>query len=90
MNSRTMDPFWRLYAALPTDVQSAADRAFALFTANPSHPGLRFKEVNKRRKIWSARINDDYRALGFRDGAQMTWFWIGSHADYVHMLDSLR
>jgi hypothetical protein len=28
------------------------------------------------------RITIDYRALGIRDGDEIMWFWIGSHADY--------
>jgi hypothetical protein len=27
-----------------------------------------------------------YRALGTVEGDDIVWFWIGSHADYHHML----
>ncbi|HEX6799517.1 MAG TPA: hypothetical protein VF116_17555 [Ktedonobacterales bacterium] len=90
MNSRTIEPFWKLYAALPRDIQRLAGKAFVLFEADPGHPSLQFKVVNERRRIWSARITDDYRVLGFRDGADMTWFFIGSHADYDQILRRFR
>jgi hypothetical protein len=51
MRSRTIQPFWRLYHALPDEVQDQADKAFDLFEQNPFHPSLRFKQVNKRRKV---------------------------------------
>ncbi len=36
--------------------------------------------------IYSVRISRGYRALGLRDGDLVTWFWIGSHADYDKLL----
>ena len=31
-----------------------------------------------------------YRAVGVIDGEAITWFWIGSHADYDNLLKRLR
>jgi hypothetical protein len=31
----------------------------------------------------------DYRALGVREGDEIIWFWIGSHADYDRLLSRL-
>jgi hypothetical protein len=90
MHSQTIPPFWKLYEKLPLEIQHLADRAFAQFESDPFHPSLRFKEVNAKRKVWSARINDDYRALGFRRDAGMIWFWIGDHREYDTMLSRLR
>jgi hypothetical protein len=28
-----------------------------------------------------------YRALAVEDGGDLVWFWIGSHADYIAMID---
>jgi hypothetical protein len=28
--------------------------------------------------------------LGILDGEEITWFWIGSHADYDNLLNRLR
>jgi hypothetical protein len=55
----------RLLLALPLGVRVAAYRAYAQFRRDPTHPGLNFKLVNQREQMWSARINDQYRALGY-------------------------
>ena len=48
-----------------------------------------FRRVHPTRPIYSARISNSYRALGVRDGDEVIWFWIGSHADYDHLLSRL-
>jgi hypothetical protein len=40
MHSRTTRQFWRLFYALPPDVQRDAQRAYRCFQSNPAHPGL--------------------------------------------------
>jgi hypothetical protein len=51
-----------------------------------AHRSLQFKCVNEPDAVWSVRIGLRWRALGYRervDGADtVTWFWIGSHAEY--------
>jgi hypothetical protein len=54
--------------------------------ARPNAPGVNFKLVNQREQMWSARINDQYRALGIRDGSDITWFWIGEHDEYERII----
>jgi len=44
---------------------------------------LRFKKVGN---YWSARVNDDFRAVGILDGDTVIWFFIGSHSDYEKFL----
>ena len=36
--------------------------------------------------FWSVRVSYSYRALAVRDGHVLTWFWIGTHADYDKLL----
>ncbi len=75
------DPKFRpLYVALPAKVRARADKAFELIKVDPKHPSLRFKCI--RDDLWSARIGLDYRALAIKDGEQIQWFWIGTHAGY--------
>ncbi|ULA64092.1 MAG: hypothetical protein LZF86_110793 [Nitrospira sp.] len=38
--------------------------------------------------LWSARVGDHYRVLGFDILDGITWFWIGTHADYDRMIAS--
>jgi len=71
---------------LPAEVRRQARAAYRLFQQDPNHPGLRFKRVNLSEPIYSVRIGRDWRALGMRDGNEIVWFWIGSHADYDKLI----
>jgi hypothetical protein len=71
--------FWRCYRSLPTQIQNVAERAFALLKANPKHPSLHLKKIDR---FWSARIGLHYRALGMDVTDGVLWFWIGTHAEY--------
>ncbi len=89
MNSRTSERFRLAFGRLPARVQTRARAAYRLFRLDPSHPSLRFKQVHPSRAIYSVRIGLAYRALGVRDGDEIIWFWIGSHADYDQLLREL-
>jgi hypothetical protein len=78
---KTTPKFWELHNALPEDVRSASAKAFDLLKANPHHPSLQFKKLSGT-KGWSARINDNFRAVAAESGQDFVWVWIGSHADY--------
>jgi plasmid maintenance system killer protein len=82
LNSFTRPSFWRAYEKLDPRVREAARRAFRLFQANPYHPSLRFKALGGYEQVWSARVNEQYRAVGERSGDQIVWVWIGSHNDF--------
>ena len=86
MTSHTTESFRRLFRELPPDVQKAAQKAYQLWLADPSHPSLRFKRVHPVEPIYSARAGLGWRAVGVRDGQTMIWYWIGSHADYDRLL----
>lgn len=89
MNSRTTRAFRKLLAAMPGHVRLQAREAYGLFQANPSHRGLRFKQVHTPPPTYSVRVGIGYRAVGVLDGGTVTWFWIGSHAAYDKLLDQL-
>jgi len=86
MNSRATPRFWAAYRELPQDIKERAREAYTLFRENPSHPSLKFKKVHNTEPVYSARVTRSYRALGLLQGDQVTWFWIGSHADYDRLL----
>ncbi len=90
MNSTTTERFWKCYAALPAEVRSQAKEAYALFVKDPYYPSLHFKRIHSTRPIFSVRISIDYRAVGIVEGNEITWFWIGLHAEYDHLLKRLR
>jgi mRNA-degrading endonuclease RelE of RelBE toxin-antitoxin system len=85
--AHTADPeFWRLYRALPKDIQDRADKAFLLLQQHPQHPSLRLKKAKGHDGLWSARIGLDYRVLATGETGGLHWFWIGSHAEYDRIL----
>ena len=82
MKSLARPSFWRAYAALDPRVQEAVRRAYRLFAQNPDHPSLRFKKLQGYENVWSVRINEQYRAVGERQGDTIEWAWIGSHNEF--------
>ena len=64
-------------------VRRLADRHFELLKNDPRHASLHLKRIGR---LWSVRLGIGYRALGTVEGDDIVWFWIGSHADYDHML----
>ncbi len=89
MNSFLTPQFLALYRTLPEEVRQQAREAYALFQQNAHHPSLRFRRVHPVRPIYSARVGLNYRAVGSVEGNDIFWFWIGSHADYDHLLRQL-
>ena len=85
MISRTRPSFWRAYAALDPRVKAAAHRAYQLFSKDPEHPSPRFKKLQGHDRVWSVRINEQYRAVGERDGDTIERAWIGSHNDFDNL-----
>lgn len=89
MKSRTTAEFRKCFAALPKQVQEQTRDAYRLFKENPNYPSLRFKKVHPELPIYSARISNNYRAVGQLDGDTAIWFWVGSHAEYDRLLSQL-
>lgn len=83
MKSRAIASFWHGYNRLPTVVQQLADKQYRLWLTNPHHPSIRFKKAGS---YWTARITDDYRAVGIMDEGTIIWFFIGTHSEYNRIL----
>ena len=75
--------FWQHYRNLPEAVRKLADKNFVLLKANPHHPSLHFKKIDR---LWSVRVGSHYRALGLDSHEAIVWFWIGSHAEYDKLI----
>jgi hypothetical protein len=60
-----------------------ADKNFELLKAGPQHPSLHFKVVGWFRSV---RVGLRYRALGIEVPDGITWFWIGTRAEYDRLL----
>lgn len=82
MTSRGTDHFWKLYAALPADIKSAARKAFARFRENQAHPSLHLERLRSDDRAWSVRVTLNYRAVALRNGDDWVWVWIGNHRDF--------
>ncbi len=89
MKSRTTAEFRKSFATLPKQVQEQTRDAYRQFKENPSYPSRRFKKVHPELPIYSARISNNYRAVGQLDGDTVIWFWVGSHAEYDRLLSQL-
>jgi mRNA-degrading endonuclease RelE of RelBE toxin-antitoxin system len=81
--------FRKAFSNLPSRIQKEAKESYKLFKMNPNHPNLYFKKIHPVRPIYSVRISLDYRAIGFLDGNEMIWFWIGSHSEYEKLISHL-
>lgn len=83
MNHFATSDFWYCYRQLPEDVQTLADKNFALLRQNPRHPSVRLKKIGA---FWSARVGLRYRALARDRSEGLVWFWIGHHRQYDQFL----
>jgi hypothetical protein len=89
VKSHVNERFRRGFAALPDRIKTRARQAYRQFMDSPSHPSLEFKPLPPHSDIWSVRITSQYRAVGQRSGDAITWFFIGSHAQYDALLARL-
>jgi len=53
--------------------------------ANPDHPSLRFKKLGGYDRVWSVRVNEQYRAIGERRGDTIVWAWVGTHNEFDNL-----
>lgn len=83
MNHYASPHFWYLLRHLPQAAQDLAHANYKLLVANPRHPSLQLKRVGR---YWSIRVGLHYRALGTDVDDGILWGWIGSHAEYDHII----
>lgn len=89
MNSVITLGFLEQLGQLPEPTRQQASRAYTLWRVDQHHPSLQFKRVSQRQPIYSVRVGLGHRALGLWEGDTITWFWIGSHAEYDTLLARL-
>jgi hypothetical protein len=83
VNHRATPRFWSCYRRLPDEVQRLADSCYELLRQDSRHTSLHFKKLGR---FWSVRVGLHHRALAVEDGADLIWFWIGTHAEYDRLL----
>jgi len=86
VNSQLTDDFLACFAKLPDAVKEHARKCYRLWRDNPAHPGLHFKRIHGQEGVYSVRVGLGWRALGLLEGNTISWFWIGSHAEYDTLL----
>jgi hypothetical protein len=84
--SQVTEDFWKSFSKLPEPIKAQARKSYRLWKANPSHPGLHFKRIHGHEALYSVRISKGWRVLGLLDNDVMTWFWVGTHADYEKLI----
>jgi hypothetical protein len=67
-------------------VQRLAVKSYHLWRSNPSHPSLSFRRLAGSKSLFTIRIGEHHRALGYLADDAVTWVWIGSHAEYDRMV----
>ena len=82
MNSQLTSDFLACFAKLPEAVREQARSCYRLWCDNPAHPSLHFKKIHGQEGLYSVRVGLGWRALGLLEGDTISWFWIGSHAEY--------
>jgi hypothetical protein len=86
LKSRPTEEFFSLFGKLPSNVRESARKSYRLWRDNPSHPSLHFKRIHGEEPLYSVRIGRGWRALGLLEDDTVTWFWIGSHAEYDRLI----
>jgi hypothetical protein len=86
LKSRVTEDFFSLFSKLPQNVRESARKSYRLWKENPAHPSLHFKRIHGREPLYSVRIGRGWRALGLLEDDTVTWFWIGSHAEYDRLI----
>lgn len=85
--STTTPRFRKLFAELPKEVKALAFEKYKLFKQNPNHPSLGFQAKGK---AWTVEIGRCHRAIAYRSENHLSWFWIGSHEEYNHILKRVK
>ena len=80
------EEFWKEFRQLSPHVQKQAKQAFEHFALDPRYPSLRFKCVNKSEAKYSIRVDRTHRVLGYMQGGEVIWYWIGPHDEYERLI----
>jgi hypothetical protein len=77
--------FWKAYEDLPAGTREIADKSFALLKSDPRYPSLQLRKVGD---YWSVRATKRHRALAIEVEGGLLWFWIGTHDEYMRLINA--
>lgn len=86
MKSVATRRFWELFRALPGEVRELALKNYHLWHRDPQYPSLRFRRLQGSPDRFTVRVGRNHRAIGKLTADQMTWVWIGTHAEYDRLV----
>jgi len=89
VKSSLTEDFLEYFGKLPDSVKLQARKSYSIWKQDPHYPSLHFKQVHTKEPVYSIRIGLGWRALGLLENDTITWFWIGSHADYDRLISQL-
>ena len=85
LNHKTVSGFRKLLRELPSHIQKLARKNYLLMLVNPNHPSLHLKKMQGYENRWSVRVGLNYRAVGYKDGNEISWYWIGTHEQFNNL-----
>jgi mRNA-degrading endonuclease RelE of RelBE toxin-antitoxin system len=89
VTSEITGSFRQAYGMLPEEVRRRVKRAYRQWLANPLHPSLHYKKIHATLPIWSVRVGLHYRVVGVVHDEKMLWYFVGTHAEYDHLIKTL-
>lgn len=89
MLSHTTNRFWKCFNFLPHEIQERAKRTYKIWSENPSHPSLHFRQIHTAEPIYSIRIGLNHQAIGLKESTTIIWFWIGTHEEYNNLISRI-
>jgi mRNA-degrading endonuclease RelE of RelBE toxin-antitoxin system len=81
MKIRRLGPFRKDFGKFPGSIKRRAERALRLLVQNLHHPSLEARIVDKRKRIWKARMNGGYRFTYRIEGEIIELRRIGTHSE---------
>lgn len=93
MKHNVSKKFREAYVALSPSIRRLARKQYKLMRADLHHPSVHFEKLRTKSACYSARVNQEYRALGYPDTLDgeevIIWFWIGHHSTYEKLIARL-
>jgi hypothetical protein len=86
--------FRDLLSDFGSDVNRLARRAYLSYKQDPKsvsfeHRGY-IRQDGAKCAVYKANVTGAYRALCYKKGNDLIWFWFGTHQDYDRLLKPLR
>jgi mRNA-degrading endonuclease RelE of RelBE toxin-antitoxin system len=79
---------------LPKTIQEKVINFFSKFIENPGSPGIKLKKIDvvNGKQLYSVRISDDYRGIGYKDSQSNIFhlLWVEHRKDVYNIVDRMK